>query len=67
VPTPLAGKALEGGHGLHRADAAPSIALLVPITERETKWRHEHGQEAFEQLLEDHAVTPEDPHRRSIV
>ena len=27
---------------------------LVPITEPEKKWRHEHGQEAFEQLLEDH-------------
>ena len=40
---------------------------LVPITEREKEWRHEHGQEAFEQRLEDHAVTPEDPTRRSTV
>jgi hypothetical protein len=40
---------------------------LVPITEREKEWRHECGQEAFEQWLEDHGVTPEDPARRSSV
>jgi hypothetical protein len=40
---------------------------LVPITEREKEWRHEHGQEDFEQLLEDYEVTPEDPTRRSAV
>jgi Suppressor of fused protein (SUFU) len=40
---------------------------LVPITDREQEWRHEHGHEAFEQRLEDHGVTPEDPARRSSV
>jgi hypothetical protein len=40
---------------------------LVPITEREKEWRHEHGQEAFEQRLEDHGVRPEDPARQSSV
>jgi hypothetical protein len=52
-----------------RVDDSFSVQFLwlVPITERETKWRHEHGQESFEQWLEDHAVTPEDPTRRSTV
>jgi hypothetical protein len=39
----------------------------VPITVREKEWRHEHGQEAVEQWLEDHSVTPEDPARRSTI
>jgi hypothetical protein len=40
---------------------------LVPMTDREKEWRHEHGQEAFEQWLQDHGVKPEDPARRSSV
>jgi hypothetical protein len=50
-----------------RIDDAFSLRFLwlVPITEREKEWRHEHGQEAFEQWLEEHHVRPEDPARRS--
>ena len=40
---------------------------LVPITEAEKDWRHEHGQEAFEQLLEAEQVNVVDPHRPAVV
>jgi len=40
---------------------------LVPITAAESAWRHEHDQEAFEQLLEREGVVPEDPARRPVV
>jgi hypothetical protein len=40
---------------------------LVPITKLEKEWRHDHGQEQFEQWLEDHHVRPEDPTRRSSI
>ena len=52
-----------------RVDDSFSVRFLwlVPITAREKEWRHAHGQDAFEQRLEDHAATPEDPTRRSTV
>jgi len=52
-----------------RIDESFSVQFLwlVPITEDEKEWRHQRGQEAFEQWLEDHGVRPEDPGRRSSV
>jgi len=40
---------------------------LVPITEAEKDWRHAHGQEAFEQLLEERRIDPTDPARAPVV
>jgi Suppressor of fused protein (SUFU) len=39
------------------------LLWAVPITEAEKRWRHEHGQEAFEQLMEDRELVPHDPAR----
>lgn len=43
------------------------ILWLIPITSAERDFRHEHGQEAFERLLEQRRVNPTDPRRPSIV
>jgi hypothetical protein len=43
------------------------LLWAVPITAAETRWRHEHGQEAFEQLLEDRELIPYDPSRDPLV
>jgi hypothetical protein len=43
------------------------LLWAVPITEAEKCWRHEHGQEAFEQLMEDRALIPYDPSRPPLV
>lgn len=43
------------------------LLWTVPITEAETHWRHEHGQEAFEQLMEDRELIPDDPWRAPLV
>ena len=42
------------------------LLWAVPITEGEKRWRHEHGQEAFEQLMEDRSLVPFDPHREQL-
>jgi len=39
----------------------------VPITGDEKDWRHTHGSEAFEQLMEDRTMVPYDPARPSLV
>jgi len=43
------------------------LLWAVPITEAEKRWRHEHGQEAFERLMEDHELIPDDPTRAPLV
>jgi hypothetical protein len=43
------------------------LLWAVPITDAEREWRFEHGQEAFEQLMEDRKLLPYDPARRSLV
>lgn len=43
------------------------LLSAVPITEAEKRWRHEHGQEAFEQLMEDRELVPYDPSRDPLV
>jgi Suppressor of fused protein (SUFU) len=43
------------------------LLWAVPITEAEKCWRHEHGQEAFEQLMEDRELIPYDPSRPPLV
>ena len=48
----------EGGHARH--------LWLLPITEAEREFKVEFGREALEQRLEDAAVVPTDPQRRSV-
>lgn len=48
----------EGGHARH--------LWLLPITEAERQFKVEFGQDALEQRLEDAAVVPTDPRRRSV-
>jgi hypothetical protein len=43
------------------------LLWAVPITEAEKRWRHEHGQEAFEQLMEDQELVAFDPLREPLV
>jgi Suppressor of fused protein (SUFU) len=43
------------------------LLWAVPITEAEKRWRHEHGHDAFEQLMEDRELVPFDPLRDPLV
>jgi len=43
------------------------LLWAVPITPAETAWRHVHGAEAFEQLMEDRTLDPYDVARASLV
>ena len=43
------------------------LLWAVPITAAEKAWRHEHGAEAFEQLMEDRTLDPYDVSRASLV
>ncbi|WP_416967649.1 suppressor of fused domain protein [Streptomyces sp. 4F14] len=47
----------------HPLDAGHSL----PVTPEEIAYRREHGTEALEQLFDDHALLPTDPHRESVV
>ncbi len=48
-------------------DLGVHFLWLVPVTGAEVRWRHAHGQEAFEQLFEDRGLVPDDPERASLV
>jgi hypothetical protein len=43
------------------------LLWAVPITEAEKEWRHTHGSERFEQLMEDRKLNPYDARRKSLV
>jgi hypothetical protein len=52
---------------VRHARGTAHLLWTVPITEAEKRWRHEHGQEAFEQLMEDRELVAHDPSRDPLV
>jgi hypothetical protein len=53
-------EALEPCHLIELRVTGPGFDLN-DVTEAEKRWRDEHGQEAFEQLMEDRELVPHDP------
>ncbi|WP_256726963.1 suppressor of fused domain protein [Streptomyces acidiscabies] len=55
------------GPALEHAPALTRILWALPVTPEEIAYRRAHGTEALEQLFDDHALLPTDPHRESVV
>ncbi|WP_246041257.1 suppressor of fused domain protein [Streptomyces cadmiisoli] len=48
-------------------DGHARILWALPVTAAEMAYRREHGHEALERLFDEHAMTPTDPRRPSVV
>lgn len=55
------------GPALEHAPGGTRILWALPVTPEEIVYRREHGTEALEQLFDEHALLPTDPHRESVV